>query len=363
VPLLSAQSTFNDPITLGPNATILKDGKSLHAIGVNFFDCFLRLLKNPDDLSCESGFKTLSDYHIPFVRFCATGFWPSDMRLFQTNRAEYFRRLDLVVRSAEKYNIGLVPSLFWNFSCVPDLVGEPMDQWGNPGSKTLNWMREYVRAVVTRYRNSRAIWAWEFGNEFNLAASLPNAKEHRPWIHTTLGTPSSRSNRDDLTFSMVRIATGEFAKAVRIYDSRRLIVSGDSSPRLSAWHNEHENGWVKDTKEQFQDIIEKGNPDPITGISMHVYEDDDQRLEWAVEVSKRMNKPLFVGEFGAEGTSPEQSAKFHRLLKAIIDYQIPLAAVWVFDLSSQPDYTILPGTPRSYQLEEIGAWDQAHAEP
>ena len=358
-----AQDASACPISIGSDATILRDGKPYHAIGVNYFDCFLRLLKNPNDPSCEAGFKILADHHIPFVRFCATGFWPTDLKLYQTNHAEYFRRLDLVVRSAEKYNIGLVPSLFWNFSCVPDLVGEPMDQWGNPRSKTMNWMREYVRAVVIRYRNSRAIWAWEFGNEFNLAASLPNAKEHLPWIHPTLGTPSSRSERDALSFPMVRIAAAEFAKAVRDYDPWRLIVSGDSSPRLSAWHNEHDNDWNKDTREQFQEMLEKGNPDPINGISLHVYEDDDQRLEWAVEVSKRMNKPLFVGEFGAEGTSPEQMARFHRLLKAIVDFQIPLAAVWVFDLNSQPDCTIFPGTPRSYQLEEIGSWDQTHVQP
>ncbi len=78
---------------------------------------------------------------------------------------------------------------------MPDLVGEPMDQWGNPESKVHEWMREYVREVVTRYRYSPAIWAWEMGNEFGLQASLPNAASHRAPIWPDLETATSRSER------------------------------------------------------------------------------------------------------------------------------------------------------------------------
>lgn len=345
------------PIVAGTNATILRDGRPYRAVGINFFDCFLRPLKNGEDTSYDEGFRTLAEYHIPFARFCATGFWPSDMGLYRTNRTEYFRRLDGVVKSAESHGVGLIPSLFWNFACVPDLCGEPMDQWGNPESRTHAWMREYVGEVVARYRDARAIWAWELGNEFSLQASLPNAKEHRPAIHPTLGTATARTGRDEPTYAMVRVAFAEFAKVVRRHDPHRLIVTGDSFPRLSAWHQEHGNTWKTDTKEQFQEMLERANPDPVSGISLHAYEDDDRRLPWAVEVARRMNKPLFVGEFGAQGTTPEQAAKFRRLLAAIDTNDVALAAVWVFDLKSQKDFTILPGTPRAYQLEAIRDWN------
>ena len=112
----------------GPNATVLKDGKPYRGIGVNCFNCFLRTLKKDGDTNYDAGFAILAAKGIPFARFCATGFWPKDMDLYQQDRAEYFRRLDGVVKSAEKHGIGLVPSLFWQFACVPDLVGEPMDQ-------------------------------------------------------------------------------------------------------------------------------------------------------------------------------------------------------------------------------------------
>jgi endo-1,4-beta-mannosidase len=338
----------------GPNATVLRDGKPYRGVGINYFSCFLRTLAKADDMSYEAGFATLQDKGIPFVRFCATGFWPKDMALYQKDRAEYFRRLDAVVQSAQKHGVGLVPSLFWLFSCVPDLVGEPMDQWANPQSKTHAWMHDYVREVATRYRDNPTIWAWELGNEYSLQASLPNAKEHRSGIHPTLGTPETRSERDDLTFAMVRVAFTEFAKAVREYDPKRLIITGDSFPRLSAWHQEREGKWTRDSLDQFAENLRLANPDPISGISLHAYEDDDQRLATAMEVSRQMNKPLFVGEFGSKGTAPEEATKCRRLLKAIVDHDVPLAALWVFDLPAQKNFNVTVDNARAWQLDLIG---------
>ena len=354
--LIAAAAATVEPMGLTVReGVVMKDGRAWRGIGVNYFDCFLRTLKNGDDTSYDAGFRTLAEYRIPFARFCATGFWPKDMALYQTNRTEYFRRLDGVVKVAEKHGVGLVPSLFWQEACVPDLVGEPMDQWANPQSKTHAWMREYVREVVTRYRRSPAIWAWEFGNEYSLAANLPNAATHRPSVHPSLGTAAERSERDDLTFEIVRVAFVEFAKAVREHDPDRLIVTGDSFPRLSAWHQKREKSWKTDTKEQFQEMLAGANPDPISGISLHAYEDDDQRFPWAVEVAHKLKKPIFIGEFGAQKETPEQAAKFHRLLKAVCDSDIPLAALWVFDYPRQKDFNVVPGTARAYQLEAIAA--------
>ena len=201
-------------LTAGPDGSVLLQGKPYRGIGINYFDCFLRTLSNKEDTSYEKGFATLQAKGIPFVRFCATGYWPKDLELYRQDRPEYFRRLDAVVKSAAQHNIGLVPSLFWFFACVPDIVGESMDQWANPKSKTIAWMQEYVREVVTRYRDNPTIWAWELGNEFSLQAQLPNAKDHRPDVHPALGTATSRSDRDDLSYAMVRMAFVEFGKAV-----------------------------------------------------------------------------------------------------------------------------------------------------
>jgi hypothetical protein len=338
----------------GPNASVLKEGKPFRGIGVNYFDCFLRTLKSGADTSYDAGFATLAEKGIPFARFCATGFWPRDMALYRTDRAEYFRRLDEVVKSAQKRGVGLVPSLFWLSSCVPDLVGEPMDQWANPSSKTQAWMREYVREVVTRYRDNPAILAWECGNEYSLGANLPNAKDHRPAVHPTLGTASERSERDDLTFDIVRAAFAAFATEVRKYDARRLILSGDSFLRASAWHQEHGGTWGKDSPEQFAEMLAKVNPDPVNAINVHMYGHDDERLAMAMEASRKLNKPLFVGEFGAPGEMPKAAEDLRRMVKAIEDDGVPLAALWVFDLSSQKEWIITGTNARSWQLDLIG---------
>lgn len=341
------------PLQVGPEATILRNGKPYRAVGANYFDCFLRTLKKPDERAYEAGFAALREQKIPFVRFCATGFWPKDMDLYRRDRDDYFRRLDGVVRCAESNGIGLVPSLFWHFSCVPDLCGEPMDQWANPESRTRAFMRDYVREVVTRYRTSPAIWMWELGNEYSLQACLPNAKEHRPPVHPTLGTATNRTERDDLTFAQVRHVFAAFAEEVRRHDPKRPLATGDSFPRLSAWHQEQENSWKQDSREQFLEMLERANPAPVSAISLHAYEDDDQRLGWAAEVARKTGQPLFVGEFGAQGTSDAQAAKFRRLLRALDEHRVPLAAVWVFDLKQQADFTITATNDRAWQLREI----------
>ncbi|MEX1048244.1 MAG: cellulase family glycosylhydrolase [Akkermansiaceae bacterium] len=330
------------------------DGKPFRAIGINYFSCFYRTLLDGNDMSYEQGFEILAREGIPFVRFAATGFWPKDMALYLSDREEYFRRFDAVVASAGKHGIGLIPSLFWFYACVPDLVGEPMDQWGNPESKVHEWMREYVREVVTRYRDSPAIWAWEMGNEFALQASLPNAACHRAPIWPNLETADSRSERDDLTFDMLRVAYAEFGKAVREHDKKRLIFTGDSIPRPAAWHMEKEGTWTADNEQQFLEMLGSLNPDPIDAISIHAYGADTDRIAWSVRAAESLKKPLFIGEFGVPGTGPEVEMEFRSMLRIIEESPIPLAALWVFDLPSQnANYNITANNARSYQLREV----------
>jgi len=350
----AGETNFIPVITAGPNATVLKNGKTFRGIGVNYFDCFLRTLRNPADISYDAGFSVLASKGIPFARFSAGGQWPKDMRLYQTNRAEYFRRLDEVVKAAAQHGVGLVPSFFWNYSCVPDLVGEPMDQWGNPKSKTRAWMRDYVREVAERYHDNPTIWAWEFGNEFSLNACLPNASEHRPHGDPAFTNATGRTTHDDLTFGMINAAFTDFARVVRTFDSHRLIFTGDSFPRVSAWHQQHENNWMKDSPEQFAEILAGANPNPISGISLHAYEDEDeQRLPQAMLVSRTLNKPIFIGEFGVPGETALAKANFHKLLESIVANEIPLAALWVFDFGRQPNYNVTAENVRSWQLETI----------
>lgn len=341
-------------LTVGQDGVLRKDGRPYRGIGVNYFDAFYRHLVKPEDTTYEAGFQALEAAHIPFCRLCGGGFWPNDQRLYQQDKAEFFRRFDAVVRSAERHHVGLIPSLFWNAATVPDLMGEPVSAWGDPASKTRAYMRAYVRDVVTRYRTSPALWGWEFSNEMNLGADLPNASEHRPSVVPSLGTPATRTAKDEWSYALMRATFAAFAREVRRYDAHRLIDTGDGLPRPAAWHNETEKTWIPDTPEQWAQVLRLDNPDPVSAVSVHAYDQDEPFLRRAAAIARRLHKPLFVGEFGAPGPPSESRAGFATFLTAIEQEKVPLAAVWVFDRAGDT-FSITPTNDRAYQLQALTA--------
>lgn len=345
-----------------------RNGSPYVGIGVNYFDAFYRVLKNNNDKSYQKGFKELSKLGIPFVRFMASGYWPNDMRLYLKNPKLYFSLMDELVASAEENNIGLIPSLFWSYAMVPDLVGESMKQWGNPKSRTHQFMRKYTQELVVRYKNSPAIWGWEFGNEINLQVDLPNTGDHRPPILADKGTAMHRTIQDELSAKDMSVALVEFAKVVRKIDKSRMISSGNSMPRASAYHNSRDKSWQIDSRWQTQKIIKRDNPDPINTLSVHFYADNEffkrkkidyvSFIENIMEVAKKEKKPVFIGEFGlcnGEGLSlSKASGEFKKLLSVMKKSRIPLAALWVYDLNSQESTCNINFTnKRSYQLKSI----------
>lgn len=335
---------------------LLLRGEPFRGIGVNYYDAFVRTLGSKPPRDIEPGFRALATNGIPFVRFAACGYWPVDWALYQTNRAEYFTRLTSVVRTAERHRIGLIPSLFWHQATISDLVDEPLDQWGNPSSHTIDFMRRYTREVVTRFKDSPAIWAWEFGNEFNLPADLPNAAQHRPPVHPSLGTARSRSQRDDLSHDMMRLALAEFAKEARRHDPRRLILSGNAFPRPTAWHQMREKSWRKDSADQWREMLLADNPSPIASLCGRLYSTNDiASLPWAVDAARAAKKPLFIGEFGVPGAlTPDSLAQFRQWLDAIDRHGVPLAALWVYDFDGQSaDWNVTAEISRAPLLQLI----------
>lgn len=328
-------------------------GEPVRAYGVNYMSAFTRCLEDPADQSYREGFQTLARHHIPFARLNFGGFYPVDWKMYQEDPDGYFALLDGVVRAAESEGIGLIPSLFWWSACLPDLVGEPRNQWGNPASKTHAFMRAYTEQVVTRYRHSPAIWAWEFGNEYSLTVDLPNAASHRPATPVSRGCPAERGPSDDLTSDMVNTAMTEFGRTVRQLDSHRPITTGHSLPRPSAHHQRIENNWTQDSPEEFRGNLVFMTPDPADLVSIHVYPHARERrfgedsvgyariLEAAAGAARDAGKGLFLGEFGPP---PDDEAPWSvetareeglALLHAVEESTVQLAAFWVFDFPWQ----------------------------
>jgi len=352
-----AQPTSTSGLTVGSDGSLRLNGSPYRGIGVNYYDAFVRTLAEPPAQSSEAGFAALAAHRISFARFSAGGYWPADWGLYLTNRAEHFRRLDDVFRSAESHGVGLIPSLFWLTSTVPDLMQEPVSSWGDTNSRAYAFMIRYTREVVERYRTSPAVWGWEFGNEYNLAADLPNAAEHRPAAVPHLGTPATRSKLDELSHAMIRTALQGFACEVRRLDPDRVIVSGNAFPRLSAWHQAVQGTWDTDTPSQSAEMLAADNPSPINTLSVRGYDlkTDLGRIPQAMAVAAALKKPLFVGEFGVPGPpSTENRAAFSSVLQCLVTNQVPLAALWVFEFAGQSaDWSVTATNDRAWQLEEV----------
>ena len=356
------------PLQLGlqvRDSVLIKDGRPFRGIGVNYFDLFVRTLKNPNDTSYKDGLKILSEHHIPFARFIACGYWPVDNDLYFKDKQAYFKLMDGVVKSAEENGVGLIPSFFFCYSTVPDLVGEPMSEWGSPKSKTIAFMQQYTREVVSRYRKSPAIWGWEFGNEIMLQADL-HSPDNRPPVCPNLGTAKLRTELDDLTSEAARYAQRAFADEVRKLDPDRIIISGNAFPRATAWHLRTERSWKQDTRDQFAQELLADNADPMDVICVHLYGDSLPRfgstlsylelLRTTVDIAAKAGKPLIVEEFGTDETKGHDAARaeFENILSAIERARVPMASVWVYDYEGQKDTCNVTATnSRAYQLEAV----------
>ena len=361
-------------LSVSASGQLLLNGEPYRAIGVNYFNAFIRTLDDgqQNNTSYRIGLAYLKERNIPFVRFAVNGYWPKNWGLYLNNPDAYFQQLDAFVAAAEELGIGLIPSFFWHTPTVPDLVGEPVNQWGNTGSKTHEVMRKFIRDVVVRYRDSPAIWGWEQGNEVNLLVDLPGDNDNLPPVVPELGTPTTRSKEDKLYTADLVVMMQTFAKEVRKYDGSRIVITGNAVQRPAArnlWKNQ---SWTKDTRSEFIEMLGVQHPDPIDVLSSHVYPGSDEDgyfsdepvgmdglIRTSMEAANALKKPLFLGEWGAQeakyGTQTQE--KFMELLAAIESNQVPLSAMWVFDYpphDSEEGINVSPDNgPREYMLQEI----------
>ena len=101
----------------------------------------------------------------------------------------------------------------------------------------------------------------------------------------------------------------DFAKVVRSIDPSRILLTGNSLPRASAYHNMTEGGFTSDTEQQFATILLRDNPGPFNPICIHTspaaierYFGDrrvsyEQLLQTCIETGRSAGKPIYVEEF------------------------------------------------------------------
>jgi mannan endo-1,4-beta-mannosidase len=84
--------------------------------------------------------------------------------------ANGLQRLDAVVKSAEKYNVKLIIPFvnYWDdyggMGAYVKAFGGTKENWYT-NTRAQEQYRKYIQAVVSRYKDSTAIFAWELANE------------------------------------------------------------------------------------------------------------------------------------------------------------------------------------------------------
>jgi hypothetical protein len=345
-------------LTVSDHGVLRYNGQAYRGVGVNYYDAFIRTLRNPADRSYWVGFSKLGENKIPFARFAAGGYTAQDLQLYLADKDAYFRRLDDVVHSAEDAKVGLVASLFWSLEAVSNLVGEPRQGWGNSNSETRQFMRAYTRDVVTRYVNSPAIWGWEFSCEVSLPVDLGNSPGGNPARALSYGT--------------FKDAALDFARVVRSIDPNRVLLTGNALPRAGAYHNTAGGRRGPDTEGQFGTILLRDNPGPYNLICIHAAPAStaeyfgDHRVSYAellqacVGIARSAGKAVYLEEFVPVPASPvgrgglSERQYFSSELEAIQSSGVPLASVWVYDRKLQRDRSnITYDNEYSYMLKMI----------
>jgi hypothetical protein len=344
---VSSQAASLPGLSVARDGTLLRNGVPYRGVGVNYTDAFLRPLKHSGDDSYRDDFRKLAANHIPFARITACGFWPSDYQLYLQDKENYFKVLDGVVQAAEESNVGLIADLFWSNSAVPDLVGEPRDQWGNSQSKTRQFMRRYIREVVSRYVNSPAIWGWEFGNEVNLSLDNPDAWRNLRPANPRLGSTRSRGPDDTLTTEIFTSALSDFARTVREIDGHRMLLTGNNIPRFSAYHLQTEKRNGADNAEQFATMLLRQNPGPFNPICIHTAPISpmphfakrpvsyNELIQTCAGAARSASKSLYIEEFlncppKTECSTATRRENVSEVLAAIQANNVSLASVWVY---------------------------------
>ena len=366
-----------------PIGVYIRNGETMlgvtpyRAMGVNYNNCFGLLLRDAGNHDFVEGFRILKeDYKIPYIRFMAGPFDHRGWALYAENPEEYFRRMDRIVKQAEKQGLGLIPSLFWDAVAVPDFCNEPLSALGERESLSRVFIRKYTADLVARYKDSPAIFGWELGNEYLLKADLPKYN-HLPPKKTGADVP--RTKADKLLRPMFMDLYKDFYRTVRELDKDRIVVTGDSIARAQAWHNRNEDRWGQDTRQQWLEQFRVDTPECYETVSFHLYAEADGKyfegenlpLEQFVlavaETCRSQGKAIWCGELGMPGTDGKSKEVFNRMIKSVEDNQIDLSAVWNFIPSGryQADWDIFPEGERNYMLEAIkelnerfakGAW-------
>lgn len=325
------------------------DGRSLQEFGVNTPDLLIRWLGGAGAVSPQSPWaltppkereRLLAAFAangIRFVRFAPFGLRPlTFQRAFIEQRGAFLEAFDSLVASAEAFNLSLIPSLFFSQPQIPPIFGEPLGAFAQPNTRSYALFEEVIATIVPRYKGSKAIALWQFGNEQDsrLGMKVPNYS-----TDPKMGTPTAWSEADMTPIDYCNIVTRRFHTLVRAYDS--APVPGARVPRatssgLQGWRYflSQRRDWKRHIDERlYDDQTDTATVHPYPALGWHTKDNQGLMIYLAMmrEELERKGKPLIVGEFGAQRSknAPDSSgAALEDLMRQIKGAQVQLSLLW-----------------------------------
>lgn len=344
-------------IKVDANGNMLLNNTYFKAMGLNGFNFVInelniasnsRLGDNPQGYKSgdyEEYFRLLSQYKIPFVRLTFGGFHETAYNIFDKsdNHEEYFDCADKIVRAAEKNNVGLIVDFFWYIPTEPYHSGEHVVDLANPDSQSIKYQEMFVKAIINRYKTSPAIWGYEVGNEYNLAADLSNNV-----FHFTISDGNEVKNH--ITTNELSEYYKIISNIIRREDPTRFITTGDALVRDAAYslyqvtkdinYSNHTSwttaalGWDYTGADDYKTMIKKFNVGEINVISTHIYKDAESMSNYISmyeDVARELKKPIYIGEFGGPYTLEDVENLFSSEIATIKNSSVQLSSPWLCD--------------------------------
>lgn len=373
-------------LQVAEDGTLTKDGEPFYGFGVNYYGLInASFLKKFDVSASLQSLEVLASYDVRVIRFDIAGYFADDWNYVYSKKQgkfkdAYFAALDSVVDKAEELNIGLIPCFFWGD--INGYFSEPANAWTKEDSQSVQFMKSFVEAVVTRYAYHGGIYGWEYSNETNLTADL--GKDYIDWLNYNRPDGTPRTEEDVPTSVRDAAAMKIFADSVNKCDPyKRMIGNGDAEYRPAAYNLMQGNGWKQDTQAEHEALMDLRNRD-MTAISLHkyyangvksaqnptsvpaflgYYDDWQGFMRYFVAQGKRTKKAVYLGEAGwdyADATVRPETETISMMITTIIDAAVaedmPLTLFWNYDERAKFD----PNDPgdKSYAGSTEKSWNE-----